>query len=558
MKKICSIIALSLLANYCEAQWTINTQANVPVCTMPNKQGDPRIMEDGNGGAFIAWKDWRNNNVPDIFIQHIDINGIPTFPINGLNLCTNTADQSTPSICSDDNGGAIVTWSDWRTPSNERDIYAQRIDANGLILWSYNGAAVTTKTNREHNEKICSDGKGGAYIAWEQQSGIGWDIWAQHLAPDGTRLWGNGGMAMTTVPGNRINVKIQSDKKGGAFLTWQDERSGSYDVYAQKVDSAGTLLWGTSAKLICGAANVQTTPKIDPDPSIGGVYLCWIDKRSNIDYDIYAQRIDSNGVAQWITDGKPVMQGGFNQSAQDIVSNNNVNGIIVTWKDNRNGNTDIYAQKLDKNGNMKWGVGGIPIAVAPFDQSNPNIIGDKDNGAIIVWQSVIFGFSENDILAQRVDSNGTKLWGPNGVAVCNAPGLQSGPKNTTDDANGTIVVWEDERIDTNRNIFIQRIDASGSSLPLAIATNNVNHSSLYPNPFTNTFDIEVGLINNQTPNITLTDIHGRKVMSEVFITSASNNQAILRVRTNSGLPQGVYYVMLDGQGAREILKVVKE
>jgi hypothetical protein len=36
-----------------------------------------------------------------------------------------------------------------------------------------------------------------------------------------------------------------------------------------------------------------------------------------------------------------------NQSAVDINSDNTTNNIIYTWKDARNGNEDIYIQKLN-------------------------------------------------------------------------------------------------------------------------------------------------------------------------------------------------------------------
>jgi len=48
-------------------------------------------------------------------------------------LCTATGLQGSPTIASDGAGGAIVTWTDFRSGTNS-DIYAQRVDANGFAV----------------------------------------------------------------------------------------------------------------------------------------------------------------------------------------------------------------------------------------------------------------------------------------------------------------------------------------------------------------------------------------------------------------------------------------
>ncbi len=555
-KKI--LIALTLFTNCATAQWLVDTSKNTPICTIPGKQGDPRIMEDGNGGCFIAWKDWRNNNVPDIFIQYLDKDGIANWTVNGLNVCTNSADQSTPNICPDEAGGVIVTWSDFRT-GIERDIYAQRINKEGVSLWTFNGAPVTDKNNREHNEKICSDGMGGAYFSWEEQLAGKWRVYAQHLDSNGNRLWGNGGIPVTTVAGNRINPKIQADKKhNGAFITWQDERSGSYDIYAQKVDSLGNLLWSNNGLLVCGANNEQTLPKIDPDPSIGGVYICWVDKRNNLDYDLYAQRIDSNGNVLWAQDGMPVVQNTFNQSAQDIISNNNVNGLIVTWKDKRGSSFDIYAQKLDKNGNQLWGNGGKAVCAEPLDQINPSISGDKSNGVIITWQTSTGVVLGDNIKAQRLDANGNALWANNGIIVSKAVGEQAGPKNIPDGGNGTIIVWEDDRNPADRDIYAHHLNGSGVSYPVKLSSTLIKPNNFGPNPFTNYVNFEVQKINNELPEITLTDIQGRVVASSTIILVDNGDNATLKLTPNTSLNAGVYFAVLHKGGIRQTVKIIKD
>ncbi len=51
---------------------------------------------------------------------------------------------------------------------------------------------------------------------------------------------------------------IVSDGSGGAIITWGDQRSGSYDIYAQRVDADGNVQWTTNNGVpICTASGKQ-------------------------------------------------------------------------------------------------------------------------------------------------------------------------------------------------------------------------------------------------------------------------------------------------------------
>jgi hypothetical protein len=526
------ISSILFLPQQLYAQWNTNTSINTPICTAVGSQVDSRSIEDGMGGAFIAWKDSRTG-VPDIYIQRIDANGIIKWQLNGLPLCTNVADQSTPSITTDMQGGVIVSWSDWRS-NVERDLYAQRIDSNGNIKWPLDGAIVTNKPAREHNEKIISDGAGGAIIVWEQQSGSGWDIWAQHLNSSGLPMWQNGGIPVCLVAANKLNPKIQSDNKGGVIITWQDERSvGNFDIFAQRINSTGTLLWGLSGKQVCGAQQVQSNPKIDPDKLSGGAFIAWVDNRNGNNYDVYCQKMDSNGNMLWPPNGVPVCTASGNQSAVDILTNALNGSVILTWKDARFGSEDIYIQKLNASGVPQWILDGRPICNSAGPQLNPNICTNKMGGAIVTWQdSTNTGW---DIKAQHIDANGNNVWPTNGATVCNANGTQEDPKNITDGNGGSIFFWKDKRSGIN-DIYAHKI----TGFPLAVSNlEKQNKFTVSPNPFTREFTI---YIPEQEPvvNITVTDIYGKNIKHQ-WAKTTSNAISI----NIANAPIGVYLVHIS-------------
>ena len=164
--------------------------------------------------------------------------------------------------------------------------------------------------------------------------------------------------------------------------------------------------------------------------------------------------------AEWIEDANqnlPVCTAAEDQHFPDLISDNH-GGVIVAWRDVRNGNRDVFAQRISTNGEILWEDSGIPICVQPSAQSWPLLIPDAEEGTILV-----FGDSRHrnrDIYAQRIDANGELLWGEDGVPVSTAPFLKEDVKAISDGEGGAIIVWEDSR-HGNLDVYAQRIDGSG-------------------------------------------------------------------------------------------------
>ncbi|GAH52046.1 unnamed protein product, partial [marine sediment metagenome] len=116
----------------------------------------------------------------------------------------------------------------------------------------------------------------------------------------GISQWGANGICICNVTGNQTNHTIIADGLGGAIITWDDERDGRRDIYAQRVDSNGSIHagWTSNGVLICdttGAGVFGFYPQIVTDGS-GGAIITWEDSRNPANNgDIYAQRITADG-----------------------------------------------------------------------------------------------------------------------------------------------------------------------------------------------------------------------------------------------------------------------
>src|ERR1044072_9281187 len=83
---------------------------------------------------------------------------------------------------------------------------------------------------------------------------------------------------------------------GGVFVTWQDPRNINYDIYLQHVLATGDVDpgWPLDGRAVCTAPAAHQVPAILADGS-GGAIVTWFDGRPGATNDIYAQRVQSNG-----------------------------------------------------------------------------------------------------------------------------------------------------------------------------------------------------------------------------------------------------------------------
>jgi Secretion system C-terminal sorting domain len=547
IKSISLSIISTCFAFGSQAQWVQDVYQNTPICEASKNQLEPSIMADGVGGSYILWKDYRNLNTPDAFLQRINKNGVQQWIVDGLNVVTNPEDQSTPQMCSDGNNGVIAVWSDFRN-GTDRNIYAQRIDSNGTIQWTYNGVQVVGKTIREYNERVISDGEGGAIIVWEQGSASVYDIWAQRIDATGAALWTPGGIAVTTATSAKLNPKLVQQKDGNIVIVWQDGRNGNTDLYAQKMDLNGNRLWTNAAKAVVIAPDRQDEPRITLAANGFDVYIAWVDRRQgNGNTDIYAQRMDSAGAIKWTTSGMPINASINNQNQVEINSRGVANGVVAVWRDFRSGGTsDIYAQKLDSLGMPIYALNGITISTLAGDQLNPVITNDTNGGVIIAWQDK-FGGNSN-IKAQKLDPAGAAAWATN-ANVSLAVGDQISPKILADGEDGFICVWEDIRDTANHNIFAHNIGALGSFVPTAIGNINPFQMAVWPNPFQQNLHIEM-TVTKQT-KCRLMDVFGKEIPS-TFINHSTGVDATINAAP------GVYFLEISNETSKQVIKVIKQ
>ena len=470
------------------AQWSDNPLVNTAICSVPGAQSNSVATSDGAGGAIIAWQDARPPVALglNIYAQRVNAAGIVQWAINGVSICSVGGVQENPAIISDGAGGAFITWQDGRPGPTGIDIYAQHVNAAGVALWPFGGVPICAFIGTQIWPMLVSDAAGGAIITWEdERAGPGlWDIYAQHVNAFGLLLWPPlvGGVAIGVAPLMQLMPMPVEDGVGGAIITWYDLRGATMDIYAERVSAAGVPMWAPpGGVLICGPPAVplgdQDQPTIATDGA-GGAIITWQDGRTPLlGSQIYAQHVTPLGAVTWAGGvGIPVCAIIGDQTLPKIVSDG-AGGAIITWTDGRPplaGGTSIYAEHIDGLGGGAWAAPlGVPVCVQPGDQVLPKIVTDGAGGAIIAWSDnrAVLSF---DIYAQRLNALGATQWPfPPGIPISVAPFDQNWAFQfipmVADGNGGAIISWSDLRLAIDTDIYAQNVNADGTIGPRPLA-----------------------------------------------------------------------------------------
>jgi hypothetical protein len=281
------------------AFWPANGLA---VCTATGEQYFPSLALDGQGGVLLAWEDDRSDG-GDIYASHVLQNGSvdAAWPAQGLGICVQAGAQQSVKGIADGAGGLLLAWRDARGATGQ-DIYAHRVLGTGSVSgsWPVNGRALCTAPGDQIGPRLASDGAGGALVAWTDSRSGGRDVYGAHVTADGSLdpASGANGAALCVATGDQSLTGFVSDGAGTGYACWQDARAGTtnFDVYAQRLLGSGLPdpTWPANGRAACTAGGNQVSPRVVLDQQ-GGALLAWVDFRSGTT-DIYAQRVGRNSV----------------------------------------------------------------------------------------------------------------------------------------------------------------------------------------------------------------------------------------------------------------------
>ena len=214
-------------------------------------------------------------------------------------------------------------------------------------LWEANGVPIRQGVHIEWQRTVCPGDNGSAIFVWSDTRNGSRNVFAQKVNSNGSFLWGADGAAVTDLPGRQEDPVAITDGSGGAYIAWVDYRfEEEGDIFIQHVDNNGNRLMDDEGESLARVDGRHLTINMCTDSS-GGVFVTWQDKRNLLDDDIYGTHVsDSHDIVAPGT-GVAIIEMNGNQGAKSLEYAGNGQATLL-WSDTRSGaGNDIYGQKIN-------------------------------------------------------------------------------------------------------------------------------------------------------------------------------------------------------------------
>jgi len=425
------------------ADGTVLDPAGLLVCGNSADQINAAVTYDG--AVWLAvWNDLRTG-VWNVYASRIDSTGTVLDP-GGFGVCTFRSQQFNPAVAFADSI-YLVAWHDSR--NGPKDIYGARVRDDATVLES--AVLISRAASGQADAALACDGSNYLAVWDDLRLSTGRDIRGLRFGPDGTLL----DTSSIGICAASSDQTLPSAASGGDgwLVVWQDARGTANDIYGARVSGAGAVLdpAGIEISLEAGA---QECPAVASD---GTDYLVvWQDARSG-SYDIYAARVSSNGTVQ-DPSGFAISTAPGDQMYPVVVFDGT--NYFVVWQDYRSGSSyDVYGSRVSTSGAV-LDPAGIAISAAGGAQEHPAVAFDG-LGFLVVWQDRRGG-PYADIYGSRVGFDGTVL-DPTGFGISTASNEQLYPA-VAFDGDYYFVAWQDNRRTTRPDIFGARVQPDGTVL----------------------------------------------------------------------------------------------
>jgi hypothetical protein len=270
-------------------------------------------------------------------------------------------------------------------------------------------------------------------------------------------------LAVCDTTGEQALAKIGSTSDGESYISWFDNRSGSYAVYLQRLDPLGNKMWAPSGLLISN--NPQSSSLVDWDLMVDdndNAIVAFTDTRNSGNLNPFVYAISPNGDFLWGANGIDLNPTADFQANPKLAKTDDGN-IVVAWiiATTRN---QVGLQKISLTGTKLWGTNPIVIQSATEGYNYPDVV-TSDSGGVVLFHTATTGSFPAQAVklrAKKISSAGSISWGVN-VQDLGKIAAFTTPKVYTDNNNGGLIAWHDDRDNNSlQSGFAQRVSSSGT------------------------------------------------------------------------------------------------
>lgn len=466
MKHIFMIFAACLVATALFAEWSADPYNPTLIAGFTGEQVMPKVSIAPNGNTYICRFDTQSGAY-QVFLNLLDTHGnhIWTDP---LGLLISSHDQMTwlteYDLDVDPDGNAVIVFQDIRN-AGVNNVVAYKISPAGQFLWGADGIALSNDTNMDYGNMspvcFCS-ADGSSYFAWQRMGPANTSVVINRLSAAGQKLWGENGIELSSTAGsytwpqiiqgvgNDILLKLYYDT--GPY--WSPTRH----IHLVKGTPEGTFPWTAAVSEAGGIAAWQQLIPFASDGA-GGAVLAWYEDRdSNMDNDVYCQRIAADGSASMGMNGSLVSVSPANQQYYPKIAVDTAGQQVYVFyreTDANQNNAGLARQLMSFSGNRLWGeTGPAYIDIGP---SECNTIASYLVPAGAVF---LYAYGTNNLFATCLNAADEVIWTQGSLMVANSVDPKMHYDCDTHPDNWSVLVWEQGN--SAYDIYAMRINGNGS------------------------------------------------------------------------------------------------
>ncbi|MCX7835183.1 MAG: T9SS type A sorting domain-containing protein [bacterium] len=478
--------------------------------------------------------------------------------------------------------GAIIVY--FNTSNQSTSFRGQKIDRNGNRQWGNFGVPLSDALESpDFLSGVPNYSNGGVYFAYTMSNLTTFfnELWFQSIDGNGNRLLGNNGVVLSN---NRDNSFVSmTESNGNLYVGFIEFTVPHYSVIVKKVSSQGNVLW-TTVVADSVSPNYETGPtggrqqlKLIPAQN-GGVVAIWREVRWDAGNggQIFAQKLNSDGVVQWTRGGIQVGNSTEDQSRPNGFYTGS--SYWIGWEDARHGGiVSIYVQHIAENGQKLLAPNGQRLFPSTNAQRDVAFSRDGSNGAFPIFSSYLRYLNEfpppdtledSDIMATHLRANGTiadlSTWNNNlGYLVRTYANQQTPSVAYNQNWRSVLTNWQDMRatgkeelIDLYFQHFADSTSVSVQEEPIISLPIDYELSQNWPNPFNSTTTFRFKIPNNERVRIVLYDLQGREVMTLIDETKNAGSYLVSwngRNQQGVKVSSGIYFYQLTA-GTKQITK----
>ena len=368
----------------------------VTISDNTNFEADPQILQLSTGDYVVIWP--RFETLPGLYMQRLDASGNPQLAAGGVRIAGDgtqapSFNESAPTA----DGDFVVSFvRDTRTFLSPRYIDAQRYHADGTPAWGASPVPVNTASvvPIAHRPRLVVDSAGGAIVSWHDTRDGDFDCYVQRISPSGTVLFATNGVAASTEAARQqLDPAVALDPNGDVMMFFRntDGAQNIQGLNVQRFDgTTGSRMLGTSGVNLLPYNNQWNgPPRAAPiDGGVAGISdLQPNSSVGNFDGVLTLMRVDSDG-AYIDEDGAISVSTAVSQKGRLAMREAPGGALIASWADDRNGNKDVYAQRVNADGSL-----GGDANPCPPDLTHDGVLNFFD------VQAFLQAFSSHDPIA---------------------------------------------------------------------------------------------------------------------------------------------------------------